>query len=98
MDSPGALVCVGLMMVTLLGAFWMIAYRVGFSEGRLTVPLRLITSLVDHKVNCLHERPDRVALEMHLLLDLPQQESRRLVARAAGEQHPEPGLAPTIPH
>jgi hypothetical protein len=98
MDSPGAFLCGGLIVVTLLGAIWMLAYRVGFSEGRLSVPLRLITSLVDHKINCLHERPDRVALDMHLLLDLPQHESRRLVARAAGEQHPEPGLSPSMPH
>jgi hypothetical protein len=90
--------CGGLTLVTLLGAIWMFAYRVGFSEGRLTVPLRLITSLVDHKVNCLHERPDRVALEMHLLLDLPQQESQRIVARAAAQEHPEAGLTPTMPH
>ena len=98
MDSPGALLCGGVILASLLGATWMLGYRVGFSEGRLTVPLRLITSLVDHKINCLHERPDRVALEMHLLLDLPQQESRRLVAHAAGEQHAEPGLSPTMPH
>jgi len=71
----------GLIVLGIAAAIWRLAYHVGFSEGRLTVPLRLITSLVDHKINCLRERPEHVALEMHLLLDLPQKESRRMVDR-----------------
>jgi hypothetical protein len=61
---------------------WMIAYRVGFSEGRLTVPLRLIRALVEHKIVCLHERPERVSLEVTTLLDVPEEESRRLIDSA----------------
>ena len=74
----------GLGILTALAAVWMIAYRVGFAEGRTTVPLRLVHQLVEHKIDCCHERPERVALELSLLLDVPETESRRLVARIAG--------------
>jgi hypothetical protein len=87
----------GLIALGIAAVIWRLAYHIGFSEGRLTVPLRLITSLVDHKINCLRERPERVALEMHLLLDLPQQESRRMVDRVVRLDIP-PACVPPLSH
>ncbi len=40
---------------------WSIAWRVGFGEGRLTVPLRLIYALAEHEVACRGRDPDQVA-------------------------------------
>jgi len=60
---------------------WMVAYRVGFNEGRLTIPLRLIHALAEHKLGCLDENPDKVARELTRMLALPERESRRLIAR-----------------
>jgi hypothetical protein len=79
--SSLALVTVGLCLATLVGgAVWMVAYRVGFKEGRLTIPLRLIHALADHKLGCLGEHPDKVAAELVRVLALPERESRRLVS------------------
>jgi hypothetical protein len=61
-------------------AVWMVAYRVGFQEGRLTIPLRLIHALAEHKLGCLGENPDKVALELVRVLALPERESRHLVS------------------
>lgn len=58
---------------------WAVAYRIGFAEGRLTVPLRLVHALADHKLECLGEHPDKVARELVRLLALPERESRRLI-------------------
>jgi len=58
---------------------WAVAYRIGFAEGRLTVPLRLVHALADHKLECLGEHPDKVARELVRLLALPERESRRLL-------------------
>jgi hypothetical protein len=58
----------------------MVAYRVGFTEGRLTLPLRLIHALAEHKLGCLDEDPDKVAVELVRVLALPERESRRLVS------------------
>ena len=70
-----------LCLTALLGAaIWMVAYRVGFKEGRLTIPLRLIHALAEHKLGCLGENPDKVALELVRVLALPERESRRLVS------------------
>lgn len=57
----------------------MVAYRVGFREGRLTIPLRLIHALAEHKLGCLGEPPEQVARELTRALALPDLESRRLV-------------------
>jgi hypothetical protein len=64
----------------LIAAVWMIAYRVGFNEGRLTIPLRLIHALADHKVVCLGENPDKVTRELVRVLALPERDSRRLIS------------------
>ena len=66
--------------IVVAATVWMVAYRVGFEEGRLTVPLRLIHALADHKLDCLGEHPDKVARELVRLLALPEPESRRLIA------------------
>src|SRR5262249_51055444 len=58
---------------------WMVAYRLGFNEGRLTIPLRLIHALAEHKLTCLGEHPDKVARELMRLVALPERESRRLI-------------------
>jgi hypothetical protein len=70
-----------LCVVAVVGAVvWMIAYRVGFNEGRLTIPLRLIHALAEHKLGCLAENPDQVVRELMRVLALPEHESRRLVS------------------
>lgn len=67
-------------VVVVSAAVWAVAYRTGFAEGRLTVPLRLIHALADHKLDCLGEHPDKVARELVRLLALPERESRGLIA------------------
>jgi hypothetical protein len=69
-----------LCLASIVGvAVWMVAYRVGFKEGRLTIPLRLIHALAEHKLACLGEHPDKVASELVRVLALPERESRRLI-------------------
>lgn len=76
-----ALVTIALCLASVAGAaVWMVAYRVGFREGRLTIPLRLIHALAEHKLGCLGEHPDKVAAELVRVLALPERESRRLVS------------------
>lgn len=72
-------VSVGCTLVV-AAAVWAVAYRVGFREGRLTIPLRLVHALADHKLDCLAEHPDKVARELVRLLALPERESRDLIA------------------
>jgi len=64
-----------------LGLVWSVAYRLGFREGRLTLPLRLIHALAEHEVGCRGVDPDRVVRDLVRVLALPERESRRLVAR-----------------
>jgi hypothetical protein len=63
-----------------LGLVWTVAYRVGFNEGRLTLPLRLIHALAEHEVGCRGLEPDRVVRDLVRVLALPERESRHLVA------------------
>lgn len=68
-------------VAAVVGAFvWSIAWRVGFAEGRLTVPLRLVHALVEHEVTCRGRNPDQVVRELVRVLALPERESRRLIA------------------
>ena len=79
--GPLGISCICLVVASVVGAVvWMVAYRIGFSEGRMTVPLRLVHALAEHKVGCLREHPDKVARELVRLLALPERESRRLIA------------------
>ena len=71
--------------IALLAATWMIAWRVGFSEGRLTVPLRLIRALGEHRVRCEGEDVDRVVADLGDALHLPPEEVQRLRETLPGE-------------
>lgn len=62
------------------GVVWSIAWRVGFGEGRLTIPLRLVHALAEHEVTCRGRNPDQVVRELIRVLALPERESRRLIA------------------
>ena len=46
------------------GVAWSIAWRVGFGEGRLTIPLRLVHALAEHEVTCRGRNPDQVVREL----------------------------------
>ena len=74
------------------GVVWSIAWRVGFGEGRLTIPLRLVHALAEHEVTCRGRNPDQVVRELIRVLALPERESRRLIASklrsAASSQTP----------
>jgi hypothetical protein len=52
--------------------------------------LRLIDALAEHKLGCLHEHPEQVARELTKFLDVPERESRRLVARGLASVSPHP--------
>lgn len=69
-------------MASLMAAVWMVAYRVGFDEGRLTIPLRMISALADHRIACLDEDPARTVRDLADHLGLPETEARRLIERA----------------
>jgi len=66
--------------VIVSAAVWAIAYRVGFREGRLTIPLRVVHALADHKLDCLGEHPDKVVRELIRELAMSERESRGLIA------------------
>ena len=92
--STIALICLGVCGVTsLLAAVWVVAYRVGFDEGRLTIPLRMISALAEHQVACRDEDPARTLRDLVDHLGLPETEARRLLERADGARSPrEAGL------
>jgi hypothetical protein len=58
--------CCGLLV--LLGVA-VVAYHHGRREGRVTLPPDLVAELRDHKMRCIGEPPERVALEMGLLCE-----------------------------
>lgn len=68
--------CVAAVVGTVV---WSIAWRVGYGEGRLTIPLRLVHALAEHEVTCRGRNPDQVVRELIRLLALPERDSRRLV-------------------
>jgi hypothetical protein len=45
------------------------AYHHGRRQGRVTLPSDLVAELRDHKLACIGEPPDRVALEIGLLCE-----------------------------
>ena len=69
-------------VIALLAGVWMVAYRVGFNEGRQTIPLRLIAELAEHKAACEQENPEDVVRELVEWLKLSPRDSERLVDRA----------------
>jgi hypothetical protein len=74
--------------VGVLAAVWVTAYRVGFGEGRLTIPLRMINALAEHEITCLEADPDRAARDLIDHLGLPEIEARRLVNRVETSRGP----------
>lgn len=62
----------------LLAGTWRVAYRVGFSEGRLSVPLRFIRALGEHRVHCKGEDAAAVVADLGRELHLPREEIQRL--------------------
>ncbi len=71
-----------------MAAVWVVAYRVGFDEGRLTIPLRMISALADHRIACLEEDPARTARDLAEHLGLPENEARRQIERAEQARSP----------
>ena len=87
--STIAIICLGVCGVaSLMAAVWIVAYRVGFDEGRLTIPLRMISALAEHQVACLEEDPARTARDLAEHLGLPESEAERLIARAERARSP----------
>jgi hypothetical protein len=81
--STIALICLGICgTASLMASVWIVAYRVGFDEGRLTIPLRMISALAEHRVECLEEDPARTARDLSQHLGLPEDEARRLTGRS----------------
>lgn len=52
------------------------AYHRGRREGRVTLPADLVAELRLHKIRCIGEPPDRVALEIALLCETEAAEPR----------------------
>jgi len=68
-------------VAAVVGAFvWSIAWRVGFGEGRLTIPLRLVHAVAEHEVACCNRDPEQVVHALCRDLTLPERECRRLIA------------------
>ena len=81
-----AVIGVGGTAVALLAAVWMIAYRMGFREGRESVPLRMITAISEHRVACEHQHPEQVVRELVGGLRIAEREARRLVSQVREER------------
>ena len=67
--------------VVLAASVWAVAYRIGFNEGRGTIPLRLIAAMAEHKAGCERENPEDVVRELVAALKLSHSETQRLVAQ-----------------
>jgi hypothetical protein len=76
----GSLIGVGGVGVAILAAVWMIAYRMGFREGRESIPLKLITALAQHRVICEGTHPDQAVRELVDGFRIAERDGRRLVA------------------
>lgn len=84
-----SLIGVGGSAVALAATIWTIAYRMGFREGRESVPLRMITALAEHRLVCEGQVPEQVVRELTQGLCLAEPDARRVVSQARGER---PGL------
>ena len=85
-----SLIGVGSAVVSLGAAIWMIAYRIGFREGRESVPLRMIAALAAHRVTCEGHPPEQVVRELSTGLCLADRDARRVVNEVRTER-------PTLP-
>src|SRR5262249_29156282 len=72
------------LLTSLVGLVWAVAYRLGFAEGKLTIPLKMIEDLVVHHVRCSGGDPEKMIGELAAVLGLPEMEGRRLTTRALG--------------
>lgn len=70
-------------VVAALAAVWTVAYRVGFREGRETIPLRSIIALAEHRLLCEGRPAERVVRELTDTIEMSEREARRLVDRLA---------------
>ncbi len=87
--STIALISLGVCGVaSLLAGVWVVAYRVGFDEGRLTIPLRMISAVAEHQVACLDGDPAQTTRELAEHLGLPENEARRLIERVEQARSP----------
>jgi len=85
-----AFIGVGGTAVALLAAVWMIAYRMGFREGRESIPLRMIAAVSEHRVVCEGQHPDHVIRELVGGLRIAEPEARRMVTQVRDERTPLP--------
>jgi hypothetical protein len=53
--------------VLLLTVVGLVAYQRGRRHGRVRMPVGLVAELRGHKLHCMGELPERVALEIELL-------------------------------
>ncbi|MEO6027477.1 MAG: hypothetical protein ABIR79_11480 [Candidatus Binatia bacterium] len=66
----------GVGAVLVLVATGIAAYHHGRRRGRVTLPAELIAELREHKLGCIGEPKERVALEIGLLCDTDPTSSR----------------------
>ena len=60
------MVCGSLLLLLLVV---LVAYHRGRRRGRVTLPANLVAELREHKIHCIGEPPERVALEIGLLCE-----------------------------
>ena len=65
--SAALAVCGALLSLLLVAVF---AYHRGRRRGRVTLPASLVVELREHKIHCIGEPPQRVALEIGLLCEM----------------------------
>ena len=70
----------------LLSCVWMMAYRLGFHEGRLTIPLRMIEELAEHQTACQDRPAERTIRDLVENIELPEPEARALVEKVQNSQ------------
>jgi hypothetical protein len=87
----------GLAGILFLAAIWRVAYHAGFSEGRLTIPLRFIRALGEHRVRCEGEDPAAVVADLSRELHLPREEVQRLLETLPAQSEHEPKHAALRP-
>jgi hypothetical protein len=82
--SAFALIILGFSLLAgLLAATWAAAYRLGFEEGRLTVPLRMIEAVAQHRVACEGESGAGVVADLREHLGMPETEAWRIVEQTS---------------
>ena len=83
-----ALTTSGALILLLLVA--VVAYHRGRRRGRVTLPANLVTELREHKIHCIGEPPQRVALEIGLLCETASVADPTTLRGARDLDHREP--------